>query len=99
MCVDGYTLEVAFGFFRGGSVNLVERRALGLTRRKRWDVSCERGPLDDPRVTPGAHLFRADLDCFLDRIDTGSESYVTEQRIEHVLNLVTTIDTLTSGGG
>jgi predicted dehydrogenase len=92
----GYRLEVSLGFPRAGGarVRLVEERGVGLSRRTQWAIRCEKGLLGDPPTQPVGALFRLDLDHFIDRVERGSESYVSEERVLRVLQLVERIDTL-----
>lgn len=92
----GYRLELSLAFRDGGAVRLVEERAPGLARRARWAIDCERGPLGDPPPEPPGELFRADLDWFLDRVERGGPSYVADERVLHVLDLVERADALSA---
>jgi len=89
---QGYRLEVEFFFVEGGTTRLVEERRPGLARIRNWKVQCEHGELDNPPSESAPGLFRDDFDSFLARIEHGSESYVSEDRIVHVLDLVERID-------
>lgn len=88
----GYRLSVELGFTAGGVVGLVEERAPAATRATRWQVECENGPIGDPPALRPKGLFARDLDCFVARIAERAESYVSETRCLHVLELVAAID-------
>lgn len=88
----GYRLEVSLGFAAGGVVSLVEERAPGLARGTRWRVECENGPLGEPPPERPADLFARDLECFVARVTEGAESYVSDSRCLHVLELVAAIE-------
>ena len=90
----GWRLEVELGFEGGGVASLVEERAHDLDRTSTWRVDCERGVLETPPDAPAGALFREDLDCFLARVETGAASYVSDERVLHVLGLVDAIDAL-----
>ena len=85
-------LEVELHFAPGGTVTLVEERAPGLARATQWAIECERGRLESPPPEPPGELFARDLEVFLDRIETGAESYVSEARELEVLELVGAIE-------
>lgn len=85
-------LEVELGFAGGGSVTLVEERGPGLARATEWAVECERGRLTSPPAEPAGALFARDLEVFLDRIERGAESYVSDARVVEVLELVGAIE-------
>ena len=89
---DRYRLEARLRFDAGGEVDLVEERAPGLARRLSWDVECERGTLGTPPRERGGGLFARDLDVFIERIRSGAPSYVSDERVLHVLELVDAID-------
>ncbi len=90
----GWRLEVELGFERGGVASLVEERAHDLGRTSTWRVDCERGVLETPPAAPAGALFREDLDCFIARVETGAASYVSDERVLHVLGLVDAIDAI-----
>jgi predicted dehydrogenase len=94
---EGYRLEVQLEFRAGGEALLVEERGPGRTRETRWVVRCEQGPLDDPPPGPPGSLFREDLDHFIARVERGVDSYVSEARVLHVLELVERIESLVRG--
>jgi len=48
--------------------------------------------LDDPLAGAGIGLFREDLECFVARVQTGSPSYVSDERVVQVLALVEAIE-------
>ena len=89
---QGWTLEVELAFRAGGSTRLVETRAPALERRLRWQVECERGVLDDPPPSSARGVFRTDTDCFVARVRGTADSYVSEQRLLHGLELVEQIE-------
>jgi biliverdin reductase len=88
----GHELRVDLDFERGGSVRLVETRGPSMERTARWSVECEKGVLEDPPPGSERGLFRADLDHFLDRIETGADPYVSRERVIEVLELVEAIE-------
>jgi hypothetical protein len=88
----GYRLWVKLRFAAGGSVELTEQRHAGLVRTLRWHVRCEHGLLDDPAPTRSGPVFRQDTDRFLERVRTGAPSYVSEERVLEVLELVGAIE-------
>jgi predicted dehydrogenase len=88
----GYRLEVELDFDAGGTVTLVEERALGGVRGTRWRIECENGPLGDPPAERPAGLFARDLACFVARVTERAEPYVSEARCLHVLELVEAIE-------
>lgn len=88
----GYRLRAEFAFADGGGAELVEERGPSLERATRWAIVCEGGVLDDPPPEPRAGLFRADLDVFVARVLDGAPSYVGEDRVLHVLELVREIE-------
>jgi len=88
----GRRLEVELHFAAGGTVTLVEERAPGLARAIEWSIECERGRLDTPPPEPAGELFARDLEVFLDRIETGADSYVSEARELEVHELVGAIE-------
>lgn len=90
----GYRLRVDLEFAAGGVTTLLEERGPGLPRRTVWRVSCEHGVLDDPPERPRAGLFRADLDVFVARVLDGAASYVSDERVIRVLELVRQIERL-----
>jgi biliverdin reductase len=96
----GYRLSIDLEFADGGGTRLVEERGAELERATQWRIECERGALDDPPEpgTPirGGGLFARDLDVFLDRIFDGTPSYVSDERVLHVLDLVGAIEALCS---
>jgi hypothetical protein len=94
-----YRLEIALEFEAGGEVRLLEHRAPGAERRTRFAIRAERGTLGDPPPLSPLGIFRSDLDCFVARVRHGGESYVTEERILHVLALVERIDALSGWRG
>jgi len=85
-------LEVELGFAGGGAVTLVEERGPGLARATEWAVECERGRLATPPNEPPGALFARDLEIFLDRIERGAESYVSDARVLELLELVGAIE-------
>jgi predicted dehydrogenase len=85
-------LEVELRFAAGGSVTLCEERGPGLARATEWAIECERGRLESPPPEPPGALFARDLDVFLDRIERGAESYVSDARVLEVLELVGAIE-------
>ena len=90
---DGsYLLEVGLLFDAGGHTMVIERRGHGVIRNLHWDVPCERGILADPKLQRVRGLFLRDLECFVARIRDGAESYVSEERIVHALDLVSQIE-------
>lgn len=91
---DGWTLEVELAFDAGGSARLVETRAPELGRGLRWEIDCERGVLDDPPPGSAGGVFRTDTDCFVARVRDGADSYVSEERVRHGLELVEQIERL-----
>lgn len=93
----GYRLEIALHFAAGGEVRLIEERGPGLPRALRWDIRCERGNLGSPTSAPASGLFARDLECFVERICSGSPPYISDERVLHVLGLVDAVDTLLSG--
>jgi hypothetical protein len=95
----GYRLEVELGFEAGGEVTLREQRGPGSARRTTSAIRCERGLLGDPPPVPPTGVFRADLDCFVDRALRGAPAYLAEERILHVLALVERIDALSGWKG
>jgi biliverdin reductase len=95
--VRGFRLEIALHFAAGGEVRLIEERGPGLPRALRWDIRCEHGNLGGPTSAPASGLFASDLDCFVERIRSGSPSYVSEERILHALGLVDAVDALLPG--
>ncbi len=88
----GIRLEVELAFRGGGEALLVEERGPGVSRQTRWAVRCEKGRLEDPPHEPPGALFRQDLDHFIQRVERGVDSYVSERRVLHVLSLVEQID-------
>lgn len=90
--VGGYRLEVELGFASGGHASLIEERAPGGPRAMHWHVECEHGLLGDPPAERPAGLFAQDLECFVARVTRGIESYVSEARCLHVLELVEAIE-------
>lgn len=88
----GYELRVDLCFESGGELRLVETRAPGLGRATHWSIDCERGRLDDPPPGSERGLFRRDLDCFVARITSGADPYVTPARLVEVLELVAEIE-------
>ena len=86
-------LEARLAFRAGGSVTLIEERLRGLGRRTEWDLICERGRLGSPPAGSAGSLFREDLEHFVRRIVEGADSYVSEERVVHVLELVEAIET------
>lgn len=90
---DGsFLLEVGLLFDAGGHTMVIERRGPGVIRNVKWDIPCERGILADPKLQPVRGLFVRDLECFVARIREGAESYISEERILHVLDLVSQIE-------
>lgn len=85
-------LEVELGFAGGGAVTLVEERGPGLGRATEWSIDCERGRLETPPAEPPGALFARDLEVFLDRVERGAESYVSEPRVLELLELVGAIE-------
>jgi len=85
-------LEVELGFAGDGTVTLVEERGPGLPRATEWAIECERGRLDTPPAEPPGELFARDLEAFLDRIESGAESYVSNERVLELLELVGAIE-------
>ncbi|HXZ85936.1 MAG TPA: Gfo/Idh/MocA family oxidoreductase [Myxococcota bacterium] len=85
-------LEAELGFAAGGLVTLIEERAPGLARATEWSIECARGRLDTPPPEPGGELFARDLELFLDRIESGAPSYLSEARELEVLELVAAIE-------
>ena len=92
-----YRLKVALEFAAGGELTLVEERAPDAARVTEWSVECERGGLTSPPPGPAGAVFRRDLDCFLERIETGAPSYVSDERVLHVLELVDATDAIVDG--
>jgi predicted dehydrogenase len=89
---SGYALRVDVEFGDGGHTALHERRAPGLARRLRWAIACERGVLEDPPPLPVEGLFARDLAEFLSRVISRAQSYVSDARVVHGLELVHAID-------
>jgi biliverdin reductase len=85
-------LEVELGFAGGGAVTLLEQRGPGLSRATEWAIECERGRLETPPPEPAGALFARDLEVFLDRIERGAESYVSDARVLELLELVGAIE-------
>jgi predicted dehydrogenase len=85
-------LELELGFAAGGTVTLCEERGPGLARATEWSIECERGRLVTPPPEPPGALFAQDLDWFLDRIERGRESYVSDARVLELLELVGAIE-------
>jgi len=85
-------LELELGFAGGGTVTLCEERGPGLARATEWSIECERGRLVTPPPEPPGALFARDLDWFLDRIERGRESYVSDARVLELLELVGAIE-------
>jgi biliverdin reductase len=85
-------LEVELEFLAGGRVTLRESRGPGLPRATEWSIECERGRLETPPPEPAGALFARDLDVFLDRIERGADSYVSDARVIEVLELVGAIE-------
>ncbi|MCP4003995.1 MAG: Gfo/Idh/MocA family oxidoreductase [bacterium] len=84
----GYSLQADLDFEQGGELTLIEERGPGLKRATDWAVRCEHGQLESPSPGPAGALLAADLDVFVQRIRGAGESYVSEERILHVLGLV-----------
>jgi predicted dehydrogenase len=85
-------LEIELGFAGGGSVTLCEERGPGLARATTWSIDCARGRLETPPPEPPGALFARDLELFLDRVERGGESYVSDARVLQVLELVGAIE-------
>jgi len=85
-------LEVELAFAGGGVVTLVEERGPGLARSTDWSIECARGRLATPPPEPPGALFARDLEVFLDRIESGAESYVSDARVLELLELVGAIE-------
>jgi len=85
-------LEVDLAFGARGGVTLIEERGPGLPRATEWAIECERGPLTTPPAEPPGALFARDLDVFLDRIERGAPSYVSDSAVLEVLELVGAIE-------
>ncbi len=88
----GYHLEVDLSFHDGGRARLVEERGAGVARQVEWDLVCENGRLENPPAGTRSDLFERDLEHFVRRVREGVASYVTEERVLHVLELVRQID-------
>ncbi len=85
-------LEVELAFREGGAVTLIEGRGPGLVRATEWSIDCERGRLVTPPAEPAGALFAQDLEVFLDRIERGADSYVSDARVLELLELVGAIE-------
>jgi predicted dehydrogenase len=85
-------LEVELDFAAGGAVTLLEERGPGVPRATEWAIECERGALTTPPAEPPGALFARDLDVFLDRIESGAPSYVSDARVLETLELVGAIE-------
>jgi hypothetical protein len=89
---EGYRLCVELSFREGGSTRLIEERRPGRSRAVFWNVRCRNGLLDDPGAGPPGPVFREDLDVFVSRVRLGASSYVSEERLLHLLELVSEIE-------
>jgi biliverdin reductase len=80
-------LVVDLRFVHGGRCRLDYRRGRGLPRREDWDVHCENGDLRKVSPLPAKPLFASDLDTFVQRVNEGAESYVSDEQILDVMSL------------